>query len=88
MLMAQSFDMGTLERIGPARAVAPTVGTTPSMGSPLMIGDFAAAANTLAYRAGRTPMVNLIAARAMGAPPAPAAPVQPAGEIIVLRNWM
>ena len=85
-LMAQSFDTDTLERKGPARLIAPAVATTPSQGSPLLIGDFAAAGSTLAYRLGASSPINLVASKVLGLPGD--SPARSAGEITVLRNWM
>jgi hypothetical protein len=87
-LVVQGFDTETLERTGPVRAMAPSVSSTPSQGSPLMIGDFAAAGSTLAYRSGSTSPINLVASKVLGLPGSPAAPMQSPGEITVLRNWM
>jgi hypothetical protein len=84
-LIAHPFDLDTLEATGGARTLASGVGSVPSMGSVLLVGDFSASGNTLAYRASVPSALTLIqnATRPM-APPSAAS----SGEITVLRGWM
>ncbi|HJZ97354.1 MAG TPA: protein kinase, partial [Candidatus Solibacter sp.] len=78
-LMAESFDLNSLECTGPARVLAQSVGWVASQGSVLAIGDFAAAGGTLAYRTA-SPASGLMNV-ALSAKVASA-------EITVLRDWM
>jgi hypothetical protein len=80
-LMAQRIDVYSLELVGSARAVAPAVGSVPSMGSMAVVGDFTAGGRTIAYRAGTPSLV----ARLINDQTARLSSV---GEITVLRNWM
>jgi hypothetical protein len=86
-LVTAPFDLDALERNGPVRTLAPAVGSVASLGSVLMIGDFSASGNTLAYRAsaGAASALKLIATPAR---PAPMAQMQSGPEITVLRDWM
>jgi hypothetical protein len=77
-LVAERFDVNALELVGTARMLAPAVGSVPSSGSAAVIGDFAAAGGTLAYRQGAGGNGVLALVNAM----------IPRSEITVLRNWM
>jgi DNA-binding winged helix-turn-helix (wHTH) protein len=81
-LVAQPFDSRTLELTGVPRTLAPSVGTVGTVGSALLIGDFAASGPTLAYRAAAPSALTLI--RNVTLPPT----VASSGEITVVRNWM
>jgi DNA-binding winged helix-turn-helix (wHTH) protein len=80
MLLAQPFDLDTLERSGEPRVLAQRVGSVGSMGSVLMIGDYAVGGGTLAYRTAAPPATGLLKV-AMPNPPS-------SQEITVLRDWM
>jgi DNA-binding winged helix-turn-helix (wHTH) protein len=84
-LVAQPFDLEAMETTGAGRTLATGVGSVPSMGSVLLIGDFAAGGSTLAYRASVSSVLTQIqnATRPL-APPSAAS----SGEITVLRGWM
>jgi DNA-binding winged helix-turn-helix (wHTH) protein len=84
-LVAQPFDLEAMETTGAGRTLATGVGSVPSMGSVLLIGDFAAGGSTLAYRASASSVLTQIqnATRPL-APPSAAS----SGEITVLRGWM
>jgi DNA-binding winged helix-turn-helix (wHTH) protein len=82
-LIAEPFNSATLERTGPPRTLAPVVASTPTQGSALAIGDFAVAADTLAFRESNTPLA-LAAIQSLVQP----APQKSSGEITVLRGWM
>jgi serine/threonine-protein kinase len=82
VLVAQPFDVRTLEVTGLARVLSPAVGTIGTQGSTLLIGDFAASGRTLAYRASVPRTLTLIQNVTPMQPPA-----APGGEITVLRNW-
>jgi hypothetical protein len=88
VLLAEPFSLQSLERTGPPRTLAAGVGTVPAMGSALQIGDFAAAAGTLAYRAAIPPANPLKLIQNPASPAMPPSPMQSGQEITVLRNWM